>query len=392
MAYDIVRYSSEYAQQVAELQTHHWHGDPAVNQAHFEWKYLQNPYITPAIVHLAIADGRVVGMRGMFGSRWEVSGSPEAFIAPCTADLVITPQHRNRGLAVRIIEASVDDLAGRGYDYVFSLSAGAVVQRASLRAGWRSLGAIETASRSVPLVPPAVRSPTTLRDYASRLPVVPVAYRQIRNVTRWFRPKAKEPHHRPFGALDHNYAAAGRARDDGLSLDATPRPAAMAALVRRLAWDGRIRHVRDEQYLTWRYASPRSRFRFFFAGGSDLDGYLALRASRYSRGGKAEIVDWEATTTEVRTRLLAQAIAWGEFSELSIWSTTLPAEAQAALRHHGFAPPPDATEPGGKDELAQTIFVGPVDRPRLTAGDWSVGDRSLLDLANWDLRMIYRDI
>jgi hypothetical protein len=390
MTYDIVRYSSEYAQQVAELQTHHWHGDLAVNQAHFEWKYLQNPYIKPAIVHLAIADGRVVGMRGMFGSRWEVNGRPEAFVVPCTSDLVILPGHRSVALIMRISQASVDDLAGLGYDYVFSLSAGPVTQRASVRAGFRSLGAIETTVRSVPAAP-AVRSSTVLRDYASRLPVVPVAYRRIRHVMRWIRPQAKELRYRTFGALDRNHAAAGRTRDD-LSLEATPRPAAMTALIRRLAWDGRIRHVRDEQYLTWRYASPRSRFRFLFAGGSDLDGYLALRASAFSRGDRAEIVDWEGTTLELRTRLLAAAIAWGEFSELSIWSGTLAPDVQVVLRDHGFKPPPQQPQPSDKGELPPTILLRPVDRDKLKVKDWSIGGRPLLDLGNWDLRMIYRDI
>jgi hypothetical protein len=390
MTYDIVRYSSEYAQQVAELQTHHWHGDPAVNQAHFEWKYLQNPYIKPAIVHLAIADGRVVGMRGMFGSRWEVNGRPEAFVVPCTSDLVILPGHRSVALIMRIFQVSVDDLAGLGYDYVFSLSAGPVTQRAAVRAGLRSLGAIETTVRSVPAAP-AVRLSTVLRDYASRLPVVPVAYRRIRHVMRWVRPKAEELRYRTFGALDRNHAAAGRARDD-LSLEATPRPAAMAALIRRLAWDGRIRHVRDEQYLTWRYASPRSRFRFLFAGGSDLDGYLALRALAFSGGDRAEIVDWEGTTLELRTRLLAAAIAWGEFSELSIWSGTLAPDVQVVLRDHGFKPRPHQPQPSDKGELPPTIFLRPVDRDRLKVRDWSIGARPLLDLANWDLRMIYRDI
>jgi hypothetical protein len=392
MTYDIVRYSSEHAQQVAELQTHHWHGDVAVNRAHFEWKYLRNPYIAPAIVHLAIAEGRVVGLRGMFGSRWEAGGRPEAVIVPCAGDLVILPQHRNVTLMMRIIQTSVDDLAGLGYDYVFNLSARPVTQLASLRAGWRSLGAIETATRSVPPAPPAATSWMALREYARQSPVVTRAYRRVRDVMRPFRPRGQGPSHRPFGALDRNYAAAGRARGDGLSLDATPRPAAMAALVRRLAWDGRLRHVRDEPYLAWRYASPRSRFRFIFAGGPDLDGYLALRASAYSPGGRAEIVDWEATTPEVRTRLLAAAIAWGEFSELSIWAATLGPDARAALHHHGFASPAHLSQPGEKDDLPPTILVRPVDRGRLKAKDWCLGDRPLLDLASWDLRMIYRDV
>jgi len=147
MGYEIVRYSPEFKAAVVKLQTHLWSPDVAVNRAYLEWKYDRNPYMETPFIHLALHGGRVVGMRGMYGARWEIGRPAQTFLVPCAGDLVILPEHRNRGLARKIIETAADDLAASGHTYAFSLSASLVTQVSSLTAGWRSVGALETAAR-----------------------------------------------------------------------------------------------------------------------------------------------------------------------------------------------------------------------------------------------------
>src|SRR5215210_4976470 len=147
MGYEIVRYSPEFEAAVVELQTHLWSPDVAVNRAYLEWKYDRNPYMATPFIHLALHGGRVVGMRGMYGASWEIGRPAQAFLVPCAGDLVVLPEHRNRGLVRKIIERAADDLAASGHTYAFSLSASLVTQVSSLTAGWRSVGALETAAR-----------------------------------------------------------------------------------------------------------------------------------------------------------------------------------------------------------------------------------------------------
>src|SRR3712207_6320470 len=123
MSVEIVRYRPEHKAAVVELQTHHWGSDRALNAAYLEWKYERNPYLPGGLIHLALSDGRVVGMRGLYGARWEAGSPWEACLAPCAADLVIAPRHRNRGLAARIMQAAAADLAAGGLPYALNLSA-----------------------------------------------------------------------------------------------------------------------------------------------------------------------------------------------------------------------------------------------------------------------------
>lgn len=353
MPYEIVRYSPEYADQVIDLQTRLWSPDVAVNRAYFEWKYLRNPYVAPPMAHLVLSGGRVVGMRGMFGARWEAGPAPDVFTVPCAGDFVVLPEHRSAALAMRVIAASADDLATLSGEYVFNLTAGAATHLASSLTGWRSIGPIQTATR--------LDTPADPEDAL------------------------------PFASLDRRHAAATASH--GVVLEDGPRPAAMAALIRRLGHDGRIRHVRDAPYLAWRYASPLSRYRFLYSGTPAVDGYLVLRAPAHGWQGQAEIVDWEAATDEVRRRLLAAAVEWGGFPALTIWCATLPAGSIALLQAHGFRlSRPDRATPRTLVGAHPTVLVRPVRNEALPAADWALGGRRLLDIESWDLRMIYQDL
>ena len=70
----------------------------------------------------------------------------------------------------------------------------------------------------------------------------------------------------------------------------------MAELAERIGYDGRIRHVRDEQYFSWRFQNPLSEYRFLFWDNGRLDGYLVLYRKVYPPGNDelAYIVDWDA--------------------------------------------------------------------------------------------------
>src|SRR5215468_1001702 len=124
MGYEIVKYSPEFKQQVVQLQTYLWGPDVALNRAYLEWHYERNPYMRTPFMHLALSAGQVVGMRGMYGAKWQIGCPAQTFLAPGASDLVIAPDHRNRGLVAKIMEAAAADLVDNGYTYAFNLSAG----------------------------------------------------------------------------------------------------------------------------------------------------------------------------------------------------------------------------------------------------------------------------
>lgn len=367
--YELIAYRPELKGQVARLQRHLWRGDEATNAAYLEWKYERNPYFDAPLIHVVLHEGEAVAMRGVFGSCWEMGPRSERFCVPCADDLVIAPAHRNRRLLGRIMQALLADLAGRGHRCAFSLSPGPVTLAGSLAGGWRPVGAVNEVRR-------LGRAGRSWRArVAERMRALPYAW-------RWASRVAEPPPGRaPFRRLDR---AAVRSPGRGVWLAPGPRPAEMADLVGRLGHDGRLRHVRDAQYLAWRFSNPQHEYRFLFAGGESLDGYLVLQAYRLDEDRGVNIVDWEAATAAARSALLRAVLEWGRFAELSAWTSALPGAARAELAGAGFV----RADRGplmrhGVTLLARGVGAGggPIEP--------ALGGRPVIDASSWDMRMLY---
>ena len=368
--YEIVRYEPSLRDQVTELQRHLWGNDATINAAYLDWKYHRNPYLDDPIICLALHAGQVVGMRGMFGARWEIGTPAQHVVVPCADDFVIAPEHRNRGLVAQIMGATVAAVAAQGYRYAFSLSASPVTTMASLASGWRGVGSMRNAQRK--------GVPGLLVRAATRLRTLPLLWRCAEPVARLeYRLR------QPFARLDREARQVSGSSAVGVRVESAPRVHAMADLVRRLAHDGRIRHVRDERYLAWRYQSPLHEYRFLFQGTDRLDGYLVLRANRQDPGRGVSVVDWEATTPALREELLRAAVDWGSFSQLTIWSAALPTDALPAVSRAGFVPV------GTGSRSHHTILVCDVRGLTPAPDAMVVAGRRLLEPASWDMRMVY---
>jgi hypothetical protein len=189
----------------------------------------------------------------------------------------------------------------------------------------------------------------------------------------------------PFSGLD---AAGGRRRGNvspRVTLERAPRCEAMAELAGRLGDDGRLRHVRDARYFSWRFQNPTRVYRFLYWEDVGLEGYLVLQKDlTRANPTRVHIVDWEASEGRVRAELLEAAIAWGGFAELVTWAAAVPRDTHVTLAAAGFEPVDQAKRARG----LPCVLVRPVREQRL-GEDWTIAGRRLLDPANWDLRMLY---
>lgn len=389
MKYELVSYQPGFRDRVLELQTQLWSPDVALNAAYLAWKYDQNPYLKSPLIRLAVRGKQVVGMMGMYGAAWQVGQPSSGFFGPCAGDLVVAPGHRNRGLAAEIIERTTEDLAESGYEYAFATSASSASQRLFGSLGWRSVGPFEVARWRLP--PSTFR--TRVRACVRRLPLLARSARGVKRLVSGLASPRSTVGRNPFGALDRNGARA-RGRTSGqVSLEQTPRPAAMARLVERLGSDGRIRQVRDEAYFAWRFRNPLSRYRFLFSSDARLQGYLVLQTALHGADVGVYIVDWEAAEAQVRDDLLRAAIGWGRFAELTIWPATLPADAKILIGEAGFTVSPTDSHGRveGPEAFRPTILVKRLPNRPSEAADWVIERRRPAALDDWDLRMIYSD-
>ena len=309
-------------------------------------------------------------MRGFYGARWELGPTREAFNVLVADDFVISPPHRDRGLATLIMKAAFEDLAKKGYKHVFNLSGGRVTMMNSLAMGWKSAGFLEPIG--LPIGPTACRR--MLDRLKQKLPFPKCAGRPILD-------SAAE--RQPFARLDR----VSRLRvDSSIALDREPRSDAMSELVGRLGHDGRIRHIRDREFFAWRFRNPLRIYRFLYLGRTELDGYLVLKCAHPGalETQKVEIVDLEAAHPALGTKLLDAVIQSGGFSQLFAWAVTFSNDTRRYLSARGFKPvDPDSRAHGFPGVLVRPVVPGAVD------SDWVLGDRRLNDLANWDMRMLY---
>lgn len=174
-----------------------------------------------------------------------------------------------------------------------------------------------------------------------------------------------------------------------MTVDRHPWPEAMAGLVPRIGHDGRLRQVRDVEYIGWRYRNPLSTYRFLYAvRDATVDGYLVLstKAREHAPEVEAYIVDWEGTDLATRAELLRAVLQWDGFESLVTWGTGRDPETRRLLAESGFEP---AEPPGSIARPQRSLLVRGVADGE--AGAEMSNGRSPLDVANWDLRMVYSD-
>lgn len=335
MSYRIRPYRAGDRESVARLLTRLWPVDPALNERFLVWRYERNPYPGSCLAVCEQDDG-IAAVRGAHGMVWHAGGGPVAM--PCLGDTVVGKAHEGRGLVQQMTRWLFDGLAEQGVERVVNQSPGPLVEKISLRTGWRKVGEWTVA-----------------------------------HATRNAAGAARE-----FERFD---AAHGVERDGFRITTGAPRPAALAALVAGVR-RGRIAHVRDEDYFNWRFDNPFAAYRWIAAySGDSLAGYLVLGRG-LQRTWRIRVLDLQGVDGHVQSLLLDQALRWGEFREVRIWWNRFPRRVSGVLSEHGFRAAPDEARRKSTHLVANT---------RRGDGDFLVNGIDALDIANWDPRMIHSD-
>lgn len=369
MAEEFVKYSPALKHRVVELRRRAYGGTHAFNAAYFEWKYEQNPYLRDPMLHLVLADGLVVGMRGLFGTQWQI-GSAGSWLMPAAADFAIDSDHRGRWLDLKLIAFADKDLVNQGYNYVCTTSANLTSRLLRLRTGSKRAATYHTFRRGYFPDPSASRKPAAHH----RPGLVSRARRRLERTLRSWRPFV------PFRRFD-DWAARV---NSPISAMATPRLANLSELVSRYSDPNAIQHTRDEKYYAWRLRDPRSRYRYvFYERGDVLEGFLILQQA--ATGGAVTVVDWTASTTSVWMELLHAVVESG-IRRLQIASTKFSEQQTQALNQLGFDL---VVEPDTRTHPAPGILLNALSSP--DADRWTLADQYLLDQEKWDMRMIYSD-
>jgi GNAT superfamily N-acetyltransferase len=378
--YEIVRYRPDLRESVARLHSVQMpRGDNEMSSRYLAWKYSDNPYISEPLIYLALSKGEPVAMRGFFGSCWEAGDAN--IIVPCASDLVVAPEHQNRGLIAKIMKHAFADLESMGFTHAFSLSAGDVAAMSARALGFKSVAKVETLVRMRRFTMSTLL--WRLKGVAGRFADYESIRLRVRRVLIQ-HPTIVGAQHAQLKRFDE-IAASGTV-GNGLEAGTELRAEAMAGLVARLGRMGRIRQTRDAAYLRWRYASPPREYRFVYSGRAELDGYLALSTTRGDHFPAVRIADWEGLNLDIKRRLLVATIKAGRFSQIAVWRFAASEKDLLILRDCGFVPD---RMPEGVRGQGIGVFVKTLSKDHGTKS--CLGEVPIFERDNWDYRMIYSD-
>lgn len=371
MNYEIVKYDPIYNDQICELEKEIWSPDLDVNKSYLQWKYFENPYSDSPKLYLALLEGNVIAVRGMYETKWQLGTSDESFIALCASDFVIHPDYRNKGLYPKLANFINNDLYDLGYHYLFSFSAGPATLINSLAMGWKSIGRVRVMSKEFypRHIIKKLMSHNTIKEFIKRT----IAAKYLKIPAKAFKNYQEFQYHKKIPPQ--------------IRIDKNPMPDEMTSLVMKLIPNNKIVLTRDEKFFSWRYRNPLSNYIFLYWYDGGLKGYLAAQTRLYKYGSMINfnIIELEAMSSGIKVELLKTSISLLGNRSISIWSTMLDENIHNLLVSKGFR---EQNASSSVADFTPTVLVRTTDESNNKIEFRGI---DLLDINNWDLKMIYSD-
>lgn len=349
--YKIRLYTPGLMPQVVDVLEYLWGNDLKVNQAYFQWKYLENPYTDRPLGVVALHQGKVVGFRGYFATRYEIPGKKNDLIVLCPGDTCVHPEHRRKGLSVRM-----GDLAMQEFAEISPIFLNTTATHNSLP-GYQKMGFF-------PLVNKAYLSQYTLTGFIKYI----LTYNKLS--------EAIESRIR-FGTFDH------------IQVSEHPKPEAMAGITGQNHHDKTISVFQDDAFFRWRFRNPRKIYLFYYyQNDEETSGYVVIGLSPNKRRGY--ILDYAGDNETALEALLRFMIRQRHFDILSIYNfgvhdVFLQMLRNLSFKTHGLLRQIEKRKMG---ELP--LLIRPV-KKEYTENDWFLEDVDMRTIKNWRFKEIGSD-
>ncbi|XVH33559.1 GNAT family N-acetyltransferase (plasmid) [Haloferacaceae archaeon DSL9] len=326
------------------------------SEAWFDWKYVDNPYVSHVPMFVAEHDGEVVGTRPYLAFR--VRAGDQTLLGLQTGDTMVHPDHRRRGLFTRMTTQSFD-YYGSFEDPVLKFS----IPNALSRPGYLKLGC----------------------RVVSQL----TAYYRIQNPTAMV---GSGPVDRINGVasslVDAYYGARDRFAESPTEVTVTKEqtiPSRRFASLYSSAVPNRIHAVRDRAFYEWRFGNPEWEYTAYTASvdGNPVAGAVVgvIDEGGTTRAQLTEITPLvgDETYEDALEALLSRFVA--DHSDIDLLSVSGKVIPNDRLRRYGFYP--DDRLPLSKVTTPTVLIT------RLLDGtddpDWILNGHELLAPESWRL-------
>jgi GNAT superfamily N-acetyltransferase len=370
MSYRIVKYDPVYNDQICELEKDLWSRDYRINESYLRWKYLESPYSYPPKLYLALDDEKPIGVRGFY--EWPFGRNGDSFPALCSADLVIHPEYRSKGLYPELMNFIMSDLHDQGYTYLLSFSAGPTALINSLALGWKVIGRMKSIHTQFYMRPltKKLMDPVTVNKLIKRVVTTKILRRSMNP------PKIREELRKSTNNLPAN-----------IKFSYEPKPREMTRLLSELDTNDKIALVRDEKYFKWRYRNPLSDYFFLYWQDCELRGYLVAQTPLFMPGsmGNFNVLELEGENPEIKQELMKALLSLLDYRSTTVWSGMLDENVRQYLMASGFKERGPAKSVA---EFGETVLISTTGKDNDKIEFRGI---DLLDIDNWDFKMTYSD-
>jgi len=350
--YEICLYRSEFFPLVIDLLQYLLGSDENNNRSYFKWKYDENPYTESPLGIVTLFEGKVVGFRGYFATRFQIKGKNDKIISLCPGDTCVHPDHRRKGLSVIMGNRASEEYTGK-YPFFLNLSSTKISLPGYLR------------MRFLPLNSKTYLTKCSMAGLVKYLFNAKKRFDQI-------DPKIK------FGIFDD------------IIVSRQPRPKEMHVLIERQENSAdKITLYQDENFFRWRYANKHNKYIFLYRKINEVvAGYIVVRVSPNNRRGY--IVDYAQEDETSIERILKFIIKARCFDVLSIYHFSLIDTIKHQVQDLGFKNVSlfRAIERRVNGELP--LLIRPV-KHNYSESDFFVEGLDLREIKNWHIKGICSD-
>jgi GNAT superfamily N-acetyltransferase len=372
--YEIKPYSHENFAQVVDLLQILWGDNYDANVSYFNWKYNDNPYTEHPLGIVALYNGKVVGFRGYFATKWQGGRKNSKIIVLTPGDTCVHRNHRRQGLSTAMAHRAMEEYQSK-YKVFLNLTS-----NSKSTPGYLKLGFVSLTPKTRVII---FKNKKSLIYISEFLPNKLKNYLKSFGLLKSFLEKRSR--------LESHDEKDMPGEFDEILVVERPRPERMYNVFSKQKNEkNKIKLMQDMDFFRWRFNNKRNRYLFYFRMKDSLiSGYVVVKLSKYnSRVGN--IVDYAENDAGSIAKILKYVLEFKHFDILSMYSYGMSDDFLQILksRPHTKNIVFQKKGIGEKDQLH--LLVRPI-RKKLFDSDWLIDGRDIKNFENWEIKPICSD-
>lgn len=357
--YEIKDYNPAYVAEVSEVQKYLYGISKDITLKYFQWKYEQNPhsFIKKPLGKIAIWDGKIIGFRGFFPTKWYLDNEEKNIFMLSSSDVCVHPEHRKKGLFQKMTEEAIKDYSDYGYKFYINLSSNQFSAPGDIKMGWRKIGIRKTLRRCNVL---------SLLKY---LMIVKFGFKLNSFNAEWGN----------FG---------------GIEVSDQPKPVEIHNFhIQQNKNKKQLYFSRDIDFIKWKYRNNLRKYLFFYYNdGSILKSYIVIGIRRYTPRftNKAEIIDFAWSDDESFESLLKFLIRKFPNNIFDLWNYNGNQHCLSIFKRQKFSENSYAVKKQESYQGKRYCLIRPVNQD-YTEKDWFVDGIDLRNPENLEIKEISVD-